>query len=83
MFDGIEHVNLYDKNTISMAAESVGLRVADIYSVIDELSPIHNYLNYESAYEGSFDMLEDLAWMNSQHIHDNLLGYKLQVLITL
>jgi SAM-dependent methyltransferase len=83
MFDGIEHVNLYDKNTISRAAESVGLRVANIYSVIDELSPIHNYLNYESPYEGSFDFLEELAWMNSESIHSNWLGYKLQVLITL
>jgi SAM-dependent methyltransferase len=83
MFDGIEHVNLYDKKTVNKVAESVGLRVVDIYSVIDELAPIQNYLNYESPYEGSFENLDELVWMDSKNIHENLLGYKLQVLLTL
>jgi SAM-dependent methyltransferase len=83
MFDGIEHVNLYDKNTINKVAESAGLRVVEVYSVIDELSPINNYLNYESPYEGSFEFLDELSWMDSKNIHENWLGYKLQVLIML
>jgi hypothetical protein len=82
MFDGLEHVNLYNKNTITRVAEQSGFKVAGIRSIIDELGPINNYLHYEHPYFGSFESKTELPLLTTDHIHQNFLGYKFQIVLT-
>jgi 2-polyprenyl-3-methyl-5-hydroxy-6-metoxy-1,4-benzoquinol methylase len=81
MFDGIEHVNLYGASTIDRIATEAGFRIESMVSVIDELGPISNYLSFEDPYKGSFspDRIEKI--FDKTMIIDQLLGYKLQVLL--
>jgi SAM-dependent methyltransferase len=83
MFDGLEHVNLYSPNTISAVAASAGYRVQSIFSVIDELKPIKNFLSYEDPYRGSFSAKDEFDFLVPEIIHAKLLGYKLQVVLTI
>lgn len=81
MFDGLEHVNLYNDKTIISVANSAGFEVVSISSIIDELGPTRNYLNYEDPYFGSFAPDEQLEFLAPDVIHKNLLGYKLQIIM--
>lgn len=82
MHDCLEHVNLYSPATIRLFAESVGYKVAEMRSVISEASVLNNYLNYESPYFGSSSFgTVVLGLLDEATIHDNLLGYKLQVVL--
>ncbi len=79
MFDGLEHVNLYNKKTILHLVDQVGYDVVELRSVIDELAPISNYLHYEDPYFGSFKGDRDISFLSTEVIHQELLGYKLQI----
>ncbi len=81
MFDGMEHVNLYSPATIDLLSKRVNFSILSIESIIDELAPLYNWLSYEDPYNGSFSKPADAAWINSQRIHENLLGYKLQIVL--
>ena len=81
MFDGLEHVNLYNPKTISALAENAGYNVLYIESIIDELKPVLNYLRYEDPYKGSFGELIDFDFLTPNLISSRLLGYKLQVIL--
>jgi hypothetical protein len=54
---------------------------ACVMSVIDELKPTLNYLRYDDPYQGSFAPPTDLVFLDSETIHANKLGYKLQVVL--
>jgi len=79
MFDGIEHVSLYSIETITRLLETCNWRVESISSVIDELKPVLNHLNYENPYLGSFDFGKTFTFLDSENILDQMLGYKLQI----
>ena len=81
MFDGMEHVNLYSPTTIEMISKLVNCSIQSIESIIDELGPINNFLGYEDPYAGSFTVRNEFDWINADHIHENLLGYKLQIVL--
>lgn len=81
MFDGLEHVNLYGESSIRLAADRAGFEIVEMRSIIDELQPIHNFLNYESPYFGSFRPDPRLDFLSPEAIHGKLLGYKFQLLL--
>ena len=81
MFDGMEHVNLYGPKSIKLLAEQVNYSIESIESIIDELGPINNFLGYEDPYAGSFTVHNEIDWIKADHIHENLLGYKLQIVL--
>ena len=81
VFDGLEHVNLYSPATLARTADRAGFQVVSVASVIDELKPIWNYLNYDDPYAGAFVESQDLKFLSPQLIQEHLLGYKLQVVL--
>ncbi len=84
MFDGIEHVNLYDPKTIAKIAENNGFEVLHIETVISEIPIIANYLDYQDPYLGEADHQgKILDLIDEEMLHKNLLGYKMQVVLKL
>jgi len=79
MFDGLEHVNLYNKKAMLHLIDQVGYDVIELKSVIDELGPVNNYLHYEDPYFGSFKGDRNIPFLSPEVIHQKLLGYKFQV----
>lgn len=82
MFDGLEHVNLYSLRTITKTATDAGFKVQAASSVIDELKPVLNFLQYEDPYNGSFNARDDFDFLTPDLIQRKLLGYKLQVVLS-
>jgi len=82
MFDGLEHVNLYGVDTIKLLAQKCGLKVLSLNTVISEIGILNNYLNYEHPYFGSTKNKEFIPnLLDEKAIHENLMGYKLQVVL--
>lgn len=81
MFDGIEHVNLYSPRTIQALATRARYRIESITSAISELHVLRNYLDYEDAYLGTAGDIGPLPFLTEQALHDNLVGYKLLVIL--
>jgi len=52
-----------------------------VRSVLDELKPVRNFLNYEHPYQGSFRFADDVPVPDPSDIHDRMLGYKLQIVM--
>lgn len=84
MFDGLEHTNLYNPSTIKQIAGACGFEVVDLQSVISEIAVLNNYLSYEDPYFGAsrYDNHAGLLGVIGEDVlHQNLLGYKLQVVL--
>jgi SAM-dependent methyltransferase len=82
MFDGIEHVNLYDPKTIALLAKNNGLDVLHLETVISEIPIVANFLEYQHPYFGSaIHEGKVLGLIDEKTLHDNLLGYKMQVVL--
>ncbi|OUR98845.1 SAM-dependent methyltransferase [Halobacteriovorax marinus] len=82
MFDGLEHVNLYGPKTIEKLANDNGYEVVSMTTVIPETYVINNYLNYENPYLGDGQSKNDiLSLIDDSQVLDNLLGYKIQVVL--
>lgn len=79
MFDGLEHVNLYNLETITKMAKENDFNVIELETVISEEKVINNYLNYENPYLGSFN--SNTPIFNEESILKNDLGYKIQILM--
>lgn len=82
MFDGIEHVNLYNPKTLQQLAQQQGFIIPLLHTVIDELAVTKNHLNYDAPYSGQFLNTTDLDFLTPALIHDNHLGYKIQAILT-
>jgi 2-polyprenyl-3-methyl-5-hydroxy-6-metoxy-1,4-benzoquinol methylase len=80
VFDGLEHTNLYNPNTVKQIADASGFIVKEIRSVISEIAVINNFLDYVDPYFGTskYDN-KVLNLLDEEFIHSNLIGYKLQV----
>jgi len=84
MFDGLEHVNLYCKKAVEALLDKNGFEILDCRTVISEIGVINNHLAYENPYLGHVsDNDTILGLLNEKQIHENLLGYKYQIVIGL
>jgi len=82
VFDGLEHVNLYDKSTMHKLAKRNGFKVIYYESVISEIPVISNYLNYTNPYHGESKFTNSvLGLIDDKKLHKELLGYKMQTIL--
>lgn len=82
VFDGIEHVNLYNFQTIKILAKNNNLKILNIKSVISEIPIISNYLDFTNPYFGQSDFKSTiLNLIDEKKLHKNQLGYKMQVIL--
>ena len=82
MFDPIEHVNLYNLNSLKKLFSITKFKIIFVKSVIDEVSVIKNFLNYDDPYLGDFKNSKKINFLSPELIHKNFQGYKLQILIS-
>jgi hypothetical protein len=53
-----------------------------MYTVIDELHVVRNYLNYEDPYFGNAEKsVTPLKFLTADAIHQDLSGYKMQIVL--
>jgi SAM-dependent methyltransferase len=81
LFDGIEHVNLYTVGSLKLLASRHGWQVESVHSVLDELQPVWNHLNYEHPYTGSFKFPVIFPFLSAEAILKYNFGYKLQAVL--
>lgn len=82
MFDGVEHVNLYNPVTLKLVVESCGLKVVDMRTVISEIAVLNNYLSYDDPYFGYSNYGAKLmGFIDERQLHEELCGYKIQAVI--
>lgn len=82
MYDGVEHVNLYNPKTIKLISQKVGLKMNNLETVISEIAVLNAFLSYEHPYFGHSDYGDKLLdILDADFIHKFLLGYKMQVVI--
>ena len=82
MFDGLEHVNLYSPENVREIAKKTGYEVLEMVSVIPEIPVMDNYLRYEDPYRGERKAQNELlSILDENTILENLLGYKLQIIL--
>lgn len=79
LYDGIEHVNLFNFKNIELLAKKFGFKMILAESVISEIPVINNYINFRDIYHGK-NIKQDLEIINEKNIHRKKLGYKMQVL---
>jgi SAM-dependent methyltransferase len=79
VFDGLEHVNLYNRQSLSTVAERAGYDVEDFRTVIPEVGVINNYLAFDDPYlGGATDTESVLGLISRSDILSRDLGYKFQ-----
>ena len=83
MFDGIEHTNLYNPKSIEKLIEFTNFKIKSINSVISEIAVMNNFLDYTDPYfgESQFSNNKFLNILDADTIHNNKIGYKLQVIL--
>lgn len=83
MFDGIEHTNLYNPKSIEKLVEFTNFEIKSINSVISEIAVMNNFLDYTDPYfgESQFSNNKLLNILDADTIHNNKIGYKLQVVL--
>jgi 2-polyprenyl-3-methyl-5-hydroxy-6-metoxy-1,4-benzoquinol methylase len=84
MFDGVEHVNLYNPDTVVRVAAATGFEVVRIKTVISEIAVLNNFLTYRDPYFGGpGGDARLLGFLDAEALHANLLGYKIQAVLQL
>jgi 2-polyprenyl-3-methyl-5-hydroxy-6-metoxy-1,4-benzoquinol methylase len=82
MFDGLEHVNLYNRDNLAKMAQIAGYELIAFQTVIPELGVINNHLNYEDPYLGGTNNKSNLLGLiNEQEVLDKGWGYKFQAIL--
>lgn len=82
MFDGLEHVNLFGRESLQKLCDRAGYHIVSYETVIDEIGVINNYLGYENPYLGYSDNAADLwGTIDKAWIHKQKKGYKFQACI--
>jgi 2-polyprenyl-3-methyl-5-hydroxy-6-metoxy-1,4-benzoquinol methylase len=79
VFDGIEHVNLFNENNIYTIAKKNKFKLLSVESIISEIPIISNYLNNDHPYLGSSKEKKILGILDDKILHKKYLGYKMQV----
>jgi len=74
MFLGYAHTNFWNKDSFKIICDNYGFQLKEISTYISELNVINNYLEYESPYSGTSELLSILP--NEKMVLDKLLGYK-------
>jgi SAM-dependent methyltransferase len=84
MFDGLEHVNLYGIQSLTILTKSAGFKIDNYETVISEIGVINNYLEYYDPYLGPSKNKNTVANVISENqIHEQKLGYKFQACLKL
>tara|TARA_B100001996_G_C18609899_1_gene573252 strand:+ start:140 stop:1123 length:984 start_codon:yes stop_codon:yes gene_type:complete len=81
VFDGIEHTNLFNDKNVNIIAKKNKFKLIKIESVISEIPIISNYLDYLDPYYGGSRKKNILGMINEKQMHENYLGYKMQVIL--
>jgi hypothetical protein len=80
MFDGIEHTNLYNPKYFEKLISNSNFSLKNMQSVISEIAVINNFLDYLDPYFGNSQYNNKvLNFIDEKMIHENKIGYKLQV----
>lgn len=74
MFLGYAHTNFWNKYSFKIICDNYGFQLKEISTYISELSVINNYLEYESPYSGTSELLSILP--TEKIVLNELLGYK-------
>ena len=78
MFNGCQHINLFSLPTIELLLDS--FQILEKKTLISEFSVLTNYLNYDHPYLGKGEKCTHLLdIIDESKLHDNYLGYKLQI----
>jgi hypothetical protein len=79
MFDGLEHVNIYGRDSLTRVCDRAGYEVVSYETVIAEIGVMNNYINYEDPYLGYSNIQSNLFdTLDESWIHERQLGYKFQ-----
>jgi 2-polyprenyl-3-methyl-5-hydroxy-6-metoxy-1,4-benzoquinol methylase len=79
VFDGLEHVNLYARQSLTTVCDRAGYSVEDFGTVIAEVGVVNNYLAFEDPYLGGATETESvLGLISRSDILSRDLGYKFQ-----
>lgn len=82
IYDGIEHVNIYNPRTIRLLAGNNAMTVKHMETVISEIPILVNYLHYQDPYLGETPHHNSvLGLVNENQLHEKLLGYKMQAVL--
>lgn len=84
MFDGLEHVNLYNKKSLEALCVRAGYQIINFGTIISEIGVINNYLSYEDPYLGSSqNKTSILELINDEILLEKNMGYKLQACLVM
>ena len=84
MFDGLEHVNLFGKESLRRICASAGFELSSYRTVISEIGVINNYLDYDDPYLGfSKNKTSIMHLIDENALYENDLGYKFQACLKL
>ena len=82
VFDGIEHVNLYNFENIKLIAKKNGFKILKNEAVIPEVAVTSNYLDYSNPYFGKSNYANTILNLaNEKKILNKKLGYKMQIIL--
>jgi SAM-dependent methyltransferase len=76
-FDGIEHINFWNRVTFSRFMSRAGYEVRHCETTISEIYTIDNYLNYNDPYSDFEKDISVLDTITPEFIHRNFLGHHL------
>lgn len=82
MLDGIEHVNIYGKQSLMALCKKAKYKIIEYDTVISEIGVINNYLQFENPYLGSTKNVKNIfKFIDEKKMHEMKMGYKFQVCI--
>lgn len=82
MFDGIEHVNVYNYASLEKLLDLAGFELLGIQTVIAEIGVINNFMNYDNPYTGGTNNRQFIPKLiTEEKVHETLQGYKFQFVI--
>ena len=80
MLDGIEHVNIYGKKSLSLLCKKSKFKLLDYETIISEIGIVNNFLDFNDPYLGDTLNVKNLFnVINEKIMHKNKMGYKFQV----
>lgn len=76
-FDGIEHLNFWNRSTMIEFLESGGFKVEHTETAISELYTFNNYISFDNPYGASKEYEFVIPELTPEIIHKNYLGHHL------
>ena len=76
-FDGIEHINFWNRNTLSRFLKRTGFELTHAETTISEIYSLNNYLYFEHPYASAEEHPLLLDVLSPDYIHQHYLGHHL------